>query len=124
MLVTVLAGIATLAIGVAIGCVIQHRNTGYHYEVRDAKEYDSAFGPVRWSYVTESVGIPILDSGTTVLELDGRTIYKADRTFQESTPYAKNVEVDEDRVSWDDGEFRHDLTIKQIENGEDTGPDD
>lgn len=109
-----LIGLASLAIGFASGRFVQHGRSGYHYEVRDTKNYDSPMGPVRWSRVTESVGMPFLDTGTTILEFEGRTIYKARRGFQESTPYARNIHASQDRISWDDGDFHFDLNLRRM----------
>lgn len=111
-------GLALLAIGFAAGLFVQHNRTGYHYEVRDTKDYISPIGPVRWSYVTESIGMPFLDSGTTILEVDGRTIYKAKRGFQEGSPFARNIITPQDRIAWDDGDYQFDLTIKRMKTGE------
>ena len=110
--------LALLAIGFAIGLFVQHNRTGYHYEVRDTKEYSSPVGPVRWSYVSESIGMPFLDSGTTILEVDGRTIYKAERAFQESSPYARNIIAVQDGIVWDDGDYQYNLTMKRMKTGE------
>jgi hypothetical protein len=111
-------GLALLAVGFVSGRLVQHNKSGYHYEVKDTKAYDTSVGPVRWSYVTESVGMPFLDTGTTVLELDGRTIYKAKRSFQESSPYARDISVTPNGIAWDDGDFRFDLTIHRTKTGE------
>jgi hypothetical protein len=113
-------GLALLAGGFVAGRLVQHNKSGYHYEVRDTKDYDTSVGPIRWRYVTESVGMPFLDTGTTVLELDGRTIYKAKRSFQESSPYAKNISPKQDGIAWDDGDFRFDLTIHRMKTGKQT----
>ena len=110
-------GLALLAAAFFAGRFVQHGNSGYHYEVRDTKDYDSPVGPIRWSYVTESVGIPFLDPGTTILEVDGRTIYKAKRGFQESSPYARNISATQDGIAWDDGDYRFDLTIHRMKTG-------
>ena len=107
-------GLALLAAGFFVGRFVQHSKSGYHYEVRDTKDYDSPVGSIRWSYVTESVGTPFLDSGTTILEVDGRTIYKAKRSFQESSPFARNISATQNGISWEDGDFRFDLTIHRM----------
>lgn len=111
-------GLALLAAAFFAGRFVEHSTSGYHYEVRDMKDYDSPVGPIRWSHVTESVGIPFLDPGTTILEVDGRTIYKAKRAFQESSPYAKNIRATQDGIAWDDGDYRFDLTIHSMKTGE------
>lgn len=104
-------GLALVAFGFGSGVIIQHTRSGFHYEVRDTEEYSSPVGPVRWSYVTESVGISLLDPGTTILEFDDRTIYKAKRGFQESSPYARNVIPTENGIAWEDGDYHFNLTI-------------
>ena len=112
----VATGLALLAIGFACGRFFQHANTGYHHQVRDTKEYDSPIGPIRWSYVTESVGTPLLDPGTTLLEVEGRTIYKARRGSRESFPYARNIRTTENGIAWEDGEYQFDLTIQRMKS--------
>lgn len=116
--VYILVGLVLLAIGFASGCFIQQSRSGYHYDVRDTKDYDSPMGLVRWSYVTESIGTAFLDPGTTTLEIDGRTIYKAKRGFQESAPYARNITTSKDRIQWEDGDFRFDLTLQRMKTDE------
>ena len=117
-------GLASMAVGFLAGRLVQHNKSGYHFEVRDTKNYDTSVGPIRWSYVTESIGMPFLDTGTTVLELEGRTIYKAKRAFQESSPYAKNISTNQNGIAWDDGDFQFHLTIHRLKTGEHGGGDD
>lgn len=62
--------------------------------------------------------MPFLDPGTTILEVDGRTISKAQRSFQESSPYAQNIITAQNRITWDDGDYQFDLTIKNMKTGE------
>lgn len=114
----VIVSLTLLMLGFMGGLIFQHYRTGYHYKVKETKEYHSPNGPVQWSYVTESVGSPFLDPGTTILEVDGRTIYKAERVFQESSPYARNIIIDEDEIKWDDGDYQYNLTIKKEKTGE------
>jgi len=116
-------GLALLIVGFVAGRFVQHNKSGYHYEIKDSKDYDTSVGPIRWSYVTESVGMPFLDSGTTVLELEGRAIYKAKRSFQESSPYAKDISATPDGIAWDDGDFRFDLTIHRMKTARVSGGD-
>ncbi len=111
-------GLALLAVGFLAGRFVQHSKSGYRCDVLAIKEYDTSVGPVRWSHVTESVGMPFLDTGTTVLEYDGRTIYKAKRSFQESSPYANNISPTPDGIGWDDGDYRFELSIHRMKTGE------
>jgi hypothetical protein len=71
-------------------------------------------GPVEWKYVTESAGLPFLDPGTTVIEFQGRTIYKARRGFQEDSPFAQNIQASNGCIEWDDGEFQFRLAIDEL----------
>jgi hypothetical protein len=113
-IILTLIGLALLSAGFGVGRFVQHSKSGYHHEVRDSKYYESPVGPIRWSYVTESVGKPFLDPGTTILEVDGRTIYKSKRAFQESGPYARNIAATPDGIAWEDGDFRFDLKIDRM----------
>jgi len=121
ILICVLVGATSLGVGLFTGFVsgrfVQHGATGLHYEVHEQKEYDSPFGAITWSYVTETIGIPLLDPGTTVIKLGNRTIYKAERGFQESVPYADNIETSENSIRWDDGIFRYHLMIEEMKKG-------
>ncbi|MGL5020205.1 MAG: hypothetical protein ACRDBP_18865 [Luteolibacter sp.] len=117
MIILAVIGLALLAAAFFAGRFVQHSNSGYHYDVIDTKDYDSPVGPIRWSYVTESVGIPFLDPGTTILEVDGRTIYKAKRGFQESSPFARNISATRNGIAWEDGDYRFDLTIHTMKTG-------
>ena len=97
--------------GFIVGSHIQHTKTGYHFDIRDETTYDSPIGRLSWRYVTESVGLPILDPGTTILEFEGRRIYSARRAFQEYAPYARDIRIDGNRVEWQDGDYQYGLEI-------------
>ena len=70
-------------------------------------------GSVHWSLITESIGTPFLDPGTTLIKWNGRTIYKAQRDFQESTPVATNLKTSDSAIEWDDGEYHYKLAITE-----------
>jgi hypothetical protein len=105
------------------GRAFQHNKSGYHYEVKETKDFSSPVGPVRWSYVSESVGMPFLDPGTTIIEVDGRMIYKAKRAFQQSSPYARNISATQDGIAWDDGEYQFDLRLQKMKSVESSPTD-
>jgi hypothetical protein len=106
--------VALVTTGFVAGRVFQHLRSGYHYEVRKENIYSWKTGEIRWRYVTESIGLPLLDPGTTILEFDGRTIYKAKRGFQESVPFADNVKTGDNVVEWDDGKYRFRLNVEPL----------
>ncbi len=114
-------GLALLGVGFVAGRFIERIGSGYHYEVRETKVYDSSLGEVRWSYVSESVGMLLIDTGTTIIEFDGRTIYKARRAWQESAPYARNIATTQGHISWEDGDYRYDLAVQKITPDQDSG---
>lgn len=114
-------GVILLVSAFVAGAVFQHARTGFHFKVLAEKQYGASADPVRWRCVSESVGMPFLDPGTTTLEYRGRTIYKARRIFQEIVPVAANVSVSGQQIVWDDGELQFHLTVEQMRKGEPGG---
>jgi hypothetical protein len=107
-------GAILLIAGFFAGRLFQHTKNGYHFEIRQKKDFQSPMGLVEWSYVTESVGLPFLDPGKTIIEFKGRTLYKAGRTFQEKYPFARNIQTSDKSIDWDDGEIKYHRTIDEI----------
>ena len=95
----------------------QDSKNGYHYQVIEKKDYRSSIGLVEWTCVSETVGASFLDPEKTKLDFEGRTIYQAQRDFQESVPYAQNVTMSNNVVEWDDGELRFRLAIDEVKKG-------
>ena len=77
----------------------------------ERKEYASTLGPIEWSRFFESTGVPFLDTDKTMINMGNRTIYKAQRDFQENDPYARNIEISDNIISWDDGDYQYHLTV-------------
>ena len=121
VLIHLIVGVVLLAVGFAGGRLFQHAETGFHFKILEEKEYGSFMDPVRWRHVSESVGMPFLDPSKTILEYRGRTIYKAQRIFQESVPVAGNISVSDQQITWDDGELRFHLTVEEMKKGEQNG---
>jgi hypothetical protein len=109
-------GVGLIILGFFAGRVFQHLKSGYHLETIDQKEIQSSLGTVEWKCVTESVGMPFLDTGTTIIDFKGRTIFKARRIFQENYPYARNIQVTNDTIVWDDGDLKYHLTVEPLTN--------
>lgn len=112
-LVLFTTSLITFIMGCLMGSAVQHGKTGWHYQIRDSKVIHTDLGPVQWSYVTESVGLPFMDTGTTVVEWNGRTLYKAKRGFQENYPFADNVRPSKNAIEWEDGKHSYHLTIEE-----------
>ena len=110
-------GIGLLVIGFVVGAFYQDAKAGYHLKVIEQKEYASSAGTIRWIHATESIGRAALDPGTTMIVCGDRTIYKAQREFQESSPFADKLKVNGNVIEWEDGVSRFHLTITEIENG-------
>jgi hypothetical protein len=115
-------GVILLVSAFVAGALFQHARNGFFFKVLAEKQYGASADPVRWRCVSESVGMPFLDPGTTTIEYRGRTIYKAQRIFQESVPVAGNIKVSDKQIDWDDGELRFHLTVEEMKRGEPDGP--
>src|SRR4051812_15510215 len=89
LMLTAVGGVM-LIVGFFSGRAFQDAKSGYHYRVLEQKDYNSELGPIQWICVLESIGSPLLDTGTTIIKVGNRTIYKAQRDFQEDAPYARN----------------------------------
>jgi hypothetical protein len=103
------------------GRAVQSAKTGYHYRLLKQKEYESSLGPIQWSCFVESVGFPFLETEKTMINMGNRTIYKAQRDFQEDAPFAENIVTSSNSVAWDDGDFRYHLTVEPMKKGEPDG---
>jgi len=105
------ASVGLLAIGFMAGSFYQDAKVGYHFKVIAEKEYPSAIGIVRWIHASESVGADVLAPDTTMIVCGDRTIYKAKREFQESSPFAADLKVSGNVIEWDDGISKFELTV-------------
>ncbi len=112
VLVFATVGGIMLVVGFFGGRIYQHATTGYHYKLLEEKEYASELGPIQWSCFLESVGTPFLDPEKTTISMGNRTIYKAQRDFQEDNPHARNIETSGNSITWEDGDYRYHLTVE------------
>ena len=115
-LITMAVGLAMFVAGLLCGGFIQNTKTGYHSELLERKEYKSDLGPIEWSRFVESVGFQVLDTDKTMINLGNRTLYKAQRDFQENDPYARNIEVVSNMISWEDGDYQFHLSVIPMRN--------
>ncbi len=106
--------VCCLVLGHISGRIVQHLKTGYHYDVRQEQQipFQSRFLSVQ--SVTESIGFPLLTPDTNILALDDVTIYKAKSNWQEGVPVPRDVRVDGDEISWNDGEHRYRLHVEPV----------
>lgn len=86
------------------GAFFQNAKNGYHYRVLEEKVYESSVGPIKWTCFTETVGFPFLDPEKTMITIGNRTVYKAQRDFQENSPHARNIKASGNSITWDDGD--------------------
>lgn len=124
VLILVAVGGVILVVGFFSGRAFQHAKTGYHYRLLEQKEYASALGPIQWTCFLESVGIPFLDPEKTMISMGNRTIYKAQRDFQENDPRARNIVTSSNSIAWEDGDFRYHLIVEPMTKGEQDGAAD
>lgn len=47
------------------GGFFQHLQTGHHYKVHEKEYYEFELGMLQWEHVTDSVGFPLFEPGTT-----------------------------------------------------------
>ena len=114
-------GIGLLVIGFVVGAFYQDAMAGYHFKVIEQKEYASSVGAIRWIHATESIGSAFLNPDTTMIVCGDRKIYKAQREFQESSPFADKIKVNGNVIEWEDGVSRFHLTISEMETAKAAG---
>lgn len=110
----VVGGGVILGIGLLVGAFFQNARNGYNYRLLEEKHYASPIGPIKWSCFTESVGFQFLDTEKTMISVGNRTIYKAQRDFQEDNPHARNIETSSNSIAWDDGDYTYHLIMNPI----------
>ena len=113
--ILVLAG--TFVAGFKVGVFFQHCKTCYVHEIRSERTYSSPYGAIRLEYATESIGVSFLDPGTSTIVLkepSGQEVvlYKAQRGFQESSPFPEELVVTDDQIRWDDGLHVYSLRLE------------
>ena len=104
----------TLLLGFYAGRAFQHAQTGYQFTLLEQKEYASELGPIRFSRFWESVGVALFDTEWTKISVGNRTIYQAQRDFQEGVPSARNIATSSNAITWDDGDFRYRLSVEEL----------
>lgn len=100
--------------GFFVGRAYQNAASGYHYRLLERKEYASDLGPIEWTCFMESIGVPFLDNEKTMISMGNRTIYKAQRDFQENAPSAENIKTTGNSITWDDGDYFYHLTVEEM----------
>lgn len=108
--------IVVFALGHATGRILQHVSNGYHYEIIDEASVPFGSRELVLIHATESTGWPILEPETIIVTLDGVTIYKATRVFQESYPFVDKVEVNGDEIVWTDRVNEYRLRVNRSES--------
>ena len=119
-----LLGLCVLVVAIAAymaGRWMEGAKSGYHYQVLEDTEIKSDWGPIHSKTVMEYVGFPFVEPETTLIEVDGRTIYKAKRIFQERYPSARNVRVNGGLIEWEDGEYSFSLRMEKMPPAKETG---
>lgn len=104
-----LIGFCAGFLGLVGGAILHSIFAGHHFSVLKEKIYPTPNGDLRWRVTTDTWSF--LDPGDTQLELNGRTLYKAKRYFQEAWPVAHDVKVTGNTITWDDGEYAFSLQI-------------
>lgn len=90
--------------------------SGYKLEVLNEERIETSLGTVKRQQVMETIGMGFLDTDTSIIQLDDVTLYKAKRAFQEGSPVARDLKVEGNALSWQDGYQRYHLTIEPAHN--------
>ena len=109
--------VVAVAAGFIGGRAFERMKSGYHVNVLSKKVYESAVGRVEWSHISESFGAANLNPDTTMIKFEDRIVYKAQREFQETSPFVDDVTVSDNNVRWNDGEFQFSLTVEPANKG-------
>lgn len=108
-----ITGILIFGAGALCGGAFRYLTQEPWVTVHRQEDFDFGGDKLRRSVTTESIGVPFLQPETTTLQYRGRILYKAQRGFQESTPFTQDVRTDGDSVSWHDGELKFRLTVEK-----------
>jgi len=109
--VSLLIALGAGILGLIGGAILHSVFAGHHFTVLDEKIYPTAIGELRCRAVSDTYGWSFLDPADTQLELNGRTLYRAKRYFQETWPVAQDVKVAGNTITWSDGEYAYSLQI-------------
>jgi hypothetical protein len=112
--IVVLIGLALSSIAFMVGRWSERMQHGYAYKVNREKVVEFQVAPIYVRQVMEHVGISPMETETSVIEVDERTVYKAKRIFQENAPYVENVKVNNGLIEWDDGEYEFSLKMQKV----------
>jgi hypothetical protein len=121
--------IGVFVVGLAAGRSYQHMKSGYWFRAIDEREIPFAPGvPLRLQRAFKTIGLPFLETESSILILDddhcGKvTLYEAKRGFQESYPFVKDVAVEGNEITWQDGRFSYQLKIDLLASNSATPPD-
>ena len=107
--------VAAAAGGFALGRWQAIWTRGFHYQIQDSKTHPSPNGSVEWRYVTKTVGVPVIDPGTTELHYRDRLLFSVNRGFQEAIPFVQDIRFDGKTLEWNDGELDYVLKITERE---------
>ena len=99
-----------------MGRCTQHMKTGYHFKVLQETLHETDLGILRERYLTEKVGIPFIDRGVDTLELNHIRIYS--NVLNRDDPGIRNLLIEGNRFRWNDGGYRYDVTIEELNENE------
>ncbi len=104
----------TLLLGFFVGRFFQHQQTGYRFELIEETSHDFPLGELSSQHGFESIGLELINTNTTLIRFENRLLYKAKRGFQDGAPVVRNLQVRDQEVSWEDGDFRYELMISAM----------
>lgn len=113
-----LAGKIILGLGLTVGSffigrLYQDLRNGYELKEVSRKSHSFQFGQLYHIEAFEIIGFGFMTPQSSILEFDGRTIFKAAPFFQESFPIFADLKVDGNILNWTDGEYDYQLNIQK-----------
>ncbi len=95
------------------GRFYQNIRNGYDLKEVSRKNHEFKLGQLSETEAFETIGFGFMTPQSTILEFEGRTLFKAAPFFQESVPVFSKFEIKDNELKWTDGEFDYQLVIEQ-----------
>jgi hypothetical protein len=99
-----------------VGRLYQTLQNGYQIKEVSRKSYPFHSGQLHHVEAFESVGFRFMTPQSSILEFEGRTLFKAAPFFQESIPLFANLKIEGGVLTWTDGEYDYQLEIQKKKN--------
>lgn len=113
-----LAGKIIIGLGLTVGSfsigrLYQNLQNGYELKEVSRTIYHFQFGQLHHVEAFETIGFGFMTPQSSILEFEGRTLFKAAPFFQEGIPIFANLKIEGSVLNWTDGEYDYQLNIQK-----------